>query len=144
MSFRARGFEREIWGGTRGFVSIGLKLFWFEQRTSYQQHPGRKYLAADRRGINTKWNYCGFPCMISYQQRPGGKFLRWIEEEINMKIKLSLVSLYEFSRPRFREGDLGWKSWFCIYWLKTLLIREENFLPVTSGRKVSGGGSKRN
>ena len=27
MSFRARGFEREIWVGNRGFVSIGLKLF---------------------------------------------------------------------------------------------------------------------
>ena len=57
------------------------KLFWFEQRTSYQQHPGRKFLAADRRGINTK-----------------------------MKL-----------------------LWFSLY----------DFLPATSGRKVSGGGSKR-
>ena len=42
MNFRARGFEREIWGGNRGFVYIGLKLFWFEKRTSYQQRPGGK------------------------------------------------------------------------------------------------------
>ena len=27
MSFRARGFEREILGGNRGLASIGLKLF---------------------------------------------------------------------------------------------------------------------
>ena len=26
MSFRAWGFEREVWGGNRGFESIGLKL----------------------------------------------------------------------------------------------------------------------
>ena len=60
MNFRARGFEREIWGGNRGFVSIGLKLFWFEWRTSYQQHPGGKFLAVDRRGINTKMKLLWF------------------------------------------------------------------------------------
>ena len=81
MSFRARGLEREIWDGNRGFVSIGLKIFWFEKRTSYQQRPGGKFLALDRRGIDTKMN------------------LLWL-------------SLYDF-------------------------------LPATSGRKVSGGGSKR-
>ena len=27
MNFRARGFEREIWGGNRGFVSTGLNSF---------------------------------------------------------------------------------------------------------------------
>ena len=27
LSFRARGFEREIWGGNCGLASIGLKLF---------------------------------------------------------------------------------------------------------------------
>ena len=27
MSFRARGFERETWGGNRGFVSIALNSF---------------------------------------------------------------------------------------------------------------------
>ena len=57
--------------------------------------------------------------------------------EINMKIKLLLVSLCEFSRPRFGGRDLGWKSWFCTYWLKTLFdlrrelltsnVREESF-----------------
>ena len=30
LNFCARGFEREIWGGSRGFVFVGLKLFWFE------------------------------------------------------------------------------------------------------------------
>ena len=49
MNFRARGLEGEIWGGNRGFVPIGLKLFWFEKRTSYQQRPGGKFLAVDRR-----------------------------------------------------------------------------------------------
>ena len=81
MNFRARGFEREIWGGNRAFVSIGYKLFRFEQRTSYQQHPGGKFLAVDRRGFNTK-----------------------------MKL-----------------------LWFSL----------DDFLTATSGRKVSGGGSKR-
>ena len=51
MSFCARGFEREVWGGNRGFVYIGLKLFWFEYRISYQQRPGGKFLEEDRKGI---------------------------------------------------------------------------------------------
>ena len=50
MSFRARGVEGGIWGENRGFLYLGLKLVWFEKRTSYQQRPGGKFLAVDRRG----------------------------------------------------------------------------------------------
>ena len=39
-------------------------------------------------------------------------------------------------RARGLEGDLGWKPWFCTYWLKSLLIWEENFLPKSAlGRR---------
>ena len=36
MNFRARGLEGGIWGGNRGFVLIGLKLFRFEKRTGLE------------------------------------------------------------------------------------------------------------
>ena len=65
MNFRARGLEGGIWGGNRGFVRIGLKLFWFEKRTSYQQRPGGKFLEVDRRGIKHENEIIvGFPLWI--------------------------------------------------------------------------------
>ena len=75
MNFRAQGFEGEIWGGNRGFVSIGLKLFWFEKRTSYQQRPGGKFLAVDRRG-NKHENQIivGFPLWIFAPAVSRGRF----------------------------------------------------------------------
>ena len=47
MSFRARGFEREVWGGNRGFEFMGLKLL---PATS-----GGKFFTFSTGGI-VKWN----------------------------------------------------------------------------------------
>ena len=75
MKFRARGFEGEIWGGNRGFVSIGLKLSWFEKWTSYQQRPGRKFLDVDRRGIKHENKIIvGFPLWIFAPGVSKGRF----------------------------------------------------------------------
>ena len=53
MSFRARGFEREVWGENRGFESIGLKLlpatsgwkvFYFQHRRDRKvEHPALRW-----------------------------------------------------------------------------------------------------
>ena len=65
MNFRARGFEGGIWDENVGFVYIGLKLFWFEKRISYQQRPGWKFLEADRRWIKHENEIIvGFPLWI--------------------------------------------------------------------------------
>ena len=98
-------FKAEIWDRDRGFVYIGLKLIWFEKKTSYQQHPGGKFLAVDRTGLTWKWNYCGFPSMTSYQQRLGGKFLA-VDRRGNKHENQIIVGfpLWIFAPAVWREG----------------------------------------
>jgi len=50
-------------------------------------------------------------------------------------MKLLWASLYDVSRPPFRGLDLGSKSLFFKYWLKTSLILEKNFLPAITWKK---------
>ena len=74
--------------------------------------------------------------MTSYQQRPGGKFLAVDRRGNKHENQIIAGSLYEFSRPRFREGDLGGNRGFVYIGLKlfdlnrellTNNIREESF-----------------
>ena len=60
--------------------------------------------------------------MTSYQQRPGGKFLEVDRRRITHENEMIEGFPLRIVAPGVSRGDLGWKSWFCIYWLKTLLI----------------------
>ena len=144
MNFRAWGFERRFGVEIVVLYILASNSFDLNRELLTSNIRDESFWRWIEEELTRKWNYCGFPLWLLTSNVREESFWRWIEEEIRMKIKLSRVSLYEFSRPRFGGRDLGWKSWFCTYWLKTLLIWEENCLPPTSGRKVSGGGSKRN
>ena len=105
MNFRARGLEGGTRSGNRGFVPIGLKLFWFEKRTSYQQRLGGKFLAWIEEELTGEWNDRGFPSMTSYQQRPGGKFLA-VDRRGNKHENQIIVGfpLWIFAPAVWREG----------------------------------------